>query len=177
MTIPGFTHPVRPFWIEDALEQTGYQVGKDSKWAKKKVPSARPAPANSTNKSSSSIKGQFSQQQQQQQQGQGQEPIEGLEDEEEGEWDAQSSSGGSRNRHGGANASSSSGVDVGRDISSYSFDVQRSVQVLDPAQINTDLIEALLVYIVTQMKRSGPRALLKVRAAGWREMGKDGERG
>jgi hypothetical protein len=166
MTIPGFTHPVRPFWIEDALEQTGYVVGRDSKWAKKKVPSARPMPANNnTTTTSSSSKGQPPQQQQQQQPDD-QEHGSGSEDGGEEDWETQQNGSSSRGTRTGAvrGSSSSSAADGGRDICSYSYEVQRSVQVLDPAVINTDLIEALLVYIVTAMKRAGPGALLKVRA-------------
>ena len=37
ISIPGFTHPVQDFFLEDALECTGYLVGKSSKWAKKNV--------------------------------------------------------------------------------------------------------------------------------------------
>ena len=33
--IPGFTHPVREFFLEDALELTGFRIGKGSKYAKK----------------------------------------------------------------------------------------------------------------------------------------------
>ena len=35
ISIPGFTHPVKDFFLEDAIEATGYQIGKSSKWAKK----------------------------------------------------------------------------------------------------------------------------------------------
>jgi ATP-dependent RNA helicase DHX57 len=31
LSIPGFTHPVRQFWLEDALQQTGTVIGKASK--------------------------------------------------------------------------------------------------------------------------------------------------
>ena len=34
--IKGFTHPVREYFLEDALEMTGFLVGKASKWAVKK---------------------------------------------------------------------------------------------------------------------------------------------
>ena len=34
--IKGFTHPVREYFLEDALEMTGFTVGKASKWAVKK---------------------------------------------------------------------------------------------------------------------------------------------
>jgi ATP-dependent RNA helicase DHX57 len=36
ISIPGFTHPVQDFFLEDAIEATGYQIGKSSKWAKKR---------------------------------------------------------------------------------------------------------------------------------------------
>jgi ATP-dependent RNA helicase DHX57 len=35
LTIPGLTHPVTDLFLEDALEETGFVVGKSSKWAKK----------------------------------------------------------------------------------------------------------------------------------------------
>jgi ATP-dependent RNA helicase DHX57 len=35
LSIPGFTHPVTDMFLEDALEATGFIVGKTSKWAKK----------------------------------------------------------------------------------------------------------------------------------------------
>lgn len=35
LTIPGFTHPVTDFFLEDALEATGMVIGRTSKWAKK----------------------------------------------------------------------------------------------------------------------------------------------
>ncbi len=35
VTIPGFTHPVADFYLEDALEVTGFQIGRSSKWARK----------------------------------------------------------------------------------------------------------------------------------------------
>jgi len=35
LSIPGFTHPVVDMFLEDALEATGFMVGKTSKWAKK----------------------------------------------------------------------------------------------------------------------------------------------
>ena len=35
LTIPGFTHPVREFFLEDVFEMTGFRVGKGSRWAKK----------------------------------------------------------------------------------------------------------------------------------------------
>jgi ATP-dependent RNA helicase DHX57 len=31
LTIPGFTHPVRQLWLEDALQQTGIVIGKQSR--------------------------------------------------------------------------------------------------------------------------------------------------
>jgi ATP-dependent RNA helicase DHX57 len=31
LSIPGFTHPVRQMWLEDALQQTGVVIGKQSK--------------------------------------------------------------------------------------------------------------------------------------------------
>ena len=37
ISIPGFTHPVQDFFLEDVLEATGYLIGKTSKWAKKNV--------------------------------------------------------------------------------------------------------------------------------------------
>lgn len=42
MTIPGFTHPVRDLFLEDALELTGFQVGHGSRWAAARRPSAAP---------------------------------------------------------------------------------------------------------------------------------------
>lgn len=59
-------------------------------------------------------------------------------------------------------------------MTSYSAAVQRSLQVLDAAQINPDLIEALLAHIVEQMARKGPGALLQVRGG---EAGMTGENG
>ncbi|GFR46512.1 hypothetical protein Agub_g8096, partial [Astrephomene gubernaculifera] len=35
MSIPGFTYPVREFYLEDALEMTGHEVGRGSKYAKR----------------------------------------------------------------------------------------------------------------------------------------------
>ncbi|GAX74060.1 hypothetical protein CEUSTIGMA_g1510.t1 [Chlamydomonas eustigma] len=35
LTIPGFTYPVREFYLEDILERTGHVVGRSSKYAKK----------------------------------------------------------------------------------------------------------------------------------------------
>jgi ATP-dependent RNA helicase DHX57 len=32
LSIPGFTHPVRQMWLEDALQATGIVVGKQSRW-------------------------------------------------------------------------------------------------------------------------------------------------
>jgi hypothetical protein len=40
LTIPGFTHPVRDLFLEDALEQTGFVVGRGSKWAAARKPAA-----------------------------------------------------------------------------------------------------------------------------------------
>ena len=40
ITIPGFTHPVRDLFLEDALEQTGFVVGRGSKWAAARKPAA-----------------------------------------------------------------------------------------------------------------------------------------
>ena len=37
ISIPGFTHPVRDYFLEDVVEMTDYQIGKTSKWAKKNV--------------------------------------------------------------------------------------------------------------------------------------------
>jgi ATP-dependent RNA helicase DHX57 len=31
LSIPGFTHPVRQMWLEDALQQTGVVIGKQSR--------------------------------------------------------------------------------------------------------------------------------------------------
>jgi ATP-dependent RNA helicase DHX57 len=36
MTIPGFTFPVRELYLEDALELTGYKVGRNSRYASRK---------------------------------------------------------------------------------------------------------------------------------------------
>jgi len=35
VSIPGFTHPVKDYFLEDIFEMTGYYVGKSSKWARK----------------------------------------------------------------------------------------------------------------------------------------------
>jgi HrpA-like RNA helicase len=35
LAIPGFTHPVKDMFLEDALEATGLVIGKTSKWAMK----------------------------------------------------------------------------------------------------------------------------------------------
>lgn len=35
ISIPGFTHPVQDFFLDDIFERTGYEVGKSSKWARK----------------------------------------------------------------------------------------------------------------------------------------------
>jgi len=40
LTIPGFTHPVRDLFLEDALEATGFAVGRGSKWAAPRRPAA-----------------------------------------------------------------------------------------------------------------------------------------
>ena len=31
VNIPGFTHPVEDLYLEDVLEQTGFQIGRGSK--------------------------------------------------------------------------------------------------------------------------------------------------
>ena len=31
LTIPGFTHPVTDYYLEDALELTGFTIGRGSK--------------------------------------------------------------------------------------------------------------------------------------------------
>ena len=31
VSIPGFTHPVQDLYLEDVLEQTGFQIGRGSK--------------------------------------------------------------------------------------------------------------------------------------------------
>jgi ATP-dependent RNA helicase DHX57 len=41
ISIPGFTHPVKDFFLEDVVEMTGYQVGRSSKWAKKNISDER----------------------------------------------------------------------------------------------------------------------------------------
>lgn len=38
ISIPGFTHPVQDFFLEDIIEKTQYQLSKSSKWAKKNIP-------------------------------------------------------------------------------------------------------------------------------------------
>ncbi|CAL8471800.1 g11342 [Coccomyxa elongata] len=40
VTIPGFTHPVQDFFLEDVLERTNFIIGRGSKWAKKGKPEA-----------------------------------------------------------------------------------------------------------------------------------------
>ena len=35
VSIPGFTHPVKDYFLEDIFEITGYYVGKSSKWARR----------------------------------------------------------------------------------------------------------------------------------------------
>ena len=35
ISIPGFTHPVQDFFLDDIFERTGYEIGKSSKWARK----------------------------------------------------------------------------------------------------------------------------------------------
>ena len=37
ISIPGFTHPVQDFFLEDIVEKTRYQLSKSSKWAKKNI--------------------------------------------------------------------------------------------------------------------------------------------
>jgi hypothetical protein len=41
-----------------------------------------------------------------------------------------------------------------------------SLQVVDPSLINYELIESLLVHIVTVQQQQGPAGLLKVRQGG-----------
>ncbi|KAK3256621.1 hypothetical protein CYMTET_34249, partial [Cymbomonas tetramitiformis] len=40
LTIPGFTHPVREYFLEEVLERTRYVIGKASRFARKKKPSS-----------------------------------------------------------------------------------------------------------------------------------------
>jgi ATP-dependent RNA helicase DHX57 len=37
ISIPGFTHPVQDFFLEDVIEKTQYQLSKSSKWVKKNM--------------------------------------------------------------------------------------------------------------------------------------------
>ena len=37
INIPGFTHPVQDLFLENVLESTGFVVGRNSKWAKRKI--------------------------------------------------------------------------------------------------------------------------------------------
>ena len=38
LTIPGFTHPVADFYLEDVFERTGFLIGKASRYARRKKP-------------------------------------------------------------------------------------------------------------------------------------------
>jgi ATP-dependent RNA helicase DHX57 len=38
LTIPGFTHPVTDFYLEDVFERTGFLIGKASRYARRKKP-------------------------------------------------------------------------------------------------------------------------------------------
>mgnify|MGYP001807603540 CR=1 FL=1 len=63
----------------------------------------------------------------------------------------------------GGNSSSSSGLGADAPCGDYSAEVVSSLHIVDPSLINYELIEALLVHIVSVQQHQGPTALLKVR--------------
>jgi hypothetical protein len=77
------------------------------------------------------------------------------------------SSGGAKAQQGtGSNGGGSWQAALGADAphGQYSEDVVRSLQLVDPSLIHYELIEALLLHIVTVQRQHGPAGLLKV---GW----------
>lgn len=48
LTIPGFTYPVREFYLEDILERTGHSIGKGSRYGGSPVPDTQLSLARST---------------------------------------------------------------------------------------------------------------------------------
>lgn len=66
----------------------------------------------------------------------------------------------------GSSSSSSAGLGADAPDGSYSSEVMTSLQIIDPSVINYDLIESLLVHIVTVQQQQGPTGLLKVGARG-----------
>ena len=58
LTIPGFTHPVVDLFLEDALEETGFVVGKPSKWARKDAGKKKKKTYNGINNSGFVSRGQ-----------------------------------------------------------------------------------------------------------------------
>eukprot|EP00879_Flechtneria_rotunda_P019881 GHRR01020897.1.p1 GENE.GHRR01020897.1~~GHRR01020897.1.p1 ORF type:complete len:959 (+),score=404.55 GHRR01020897.1:326-3202(+) len=152
LSIPGFTHPVRQLWLEDALQHTGIVIGKQSRYAKRKIAKSATVPtkdgstayeASPDQDSDDSDEADSWEDQQQQQQ-----------HTVDSSWEENTQSAPSRNKA-GPNADAPSG--------SYSHDVLRSLQTVDPSMINHELIEALVVHIATVQQQSGPAALLK----GW----------
>jgi hypothetical protein len=163
LTIPGFTHPVRELWLEDALAATGFRVGPGSRWAKRKLPRAEsaggprggggggggggatasttaPAPAGGSSSHGAE------------------------EDEEALGWaePVPDESGGSGDESPAAAAAGGQAGAGGSQEQEYGADVQRSLEFIDPSLVNYDLLEALVAHIVGRTQREGPAALLQV---------------
>jgi hypothetical protein len=91
---------------------------------------------------------------------------EAADDWEEAAEEAESGSGGDEEEEEeqaqAAAPTSSASMALMDEVPEYSADVVRSIQVVDQLLLNNDMIESLVVHIVTQEKRHGPGALLRV---------------
>eukprot|EP00883_Tetradesmus_obliquus_P006330 jgi/Sobl393_1/16814/SZX72388.1 len=183
LSIPGFTHPVRQMWLEDALQATGIVVGKQSRYAKrKKAKSSAYAPEpedaglgyedddadgssgdDDDDDEQQQRPGQRKQQQQQQRAAPARPPNKQPNKQQQ---QRPRSSGGARAQQAGtASGGGSWQAALGGDAphGQYSEDVVRSLQLVDASLIHYELIEALLLHIVNLQRQHGPAGLLK----GW----------
>eukprot|EP00775_Hariotina_reticulata_P004412 gene4412-4665_t len=141
LTIPGFTHPVRQLWLEDALQQTGIIIGKQSRYAKRQRPTANSWAAGD---------------------GADDKPEDDIDEEET----LETAAGGNGAGSDAVPESGGNGAGLGADApqGGYDDEVMRSLQLVDPALINYELIEALVCHVLEVQQQSGPAGLLK----GWR---------
>eukprot|EP00878_Enallax_costatus_P012006 GHUV01012535.1.p1 GENE.GHUV01012535.1~~GHUV01012535.1.p1 ORF type:complete len:538 (+),score=178.81 GHUV01012535.1:448-2061(+) len=170
LSIPGFTHPVRQLWLEDALQATGTVIGKQSRYAKqKRSKSSSFVPDDDDNGDDGEDDDygaydntlqpqQLQPQQSQSQQGQHKQRSQPPRRTAPA---AAITAQGTLTSSGDRNSGLGLGADGPR--GSYSDEVLRSLQLVDPSIVNYELIEALLVHIIHVQQQEGPAGLLK----GW----------
>ncbi|KAF8055672.1 DHX57 [Scenedesmus sp. PABB004] len=190
LSIPGFTHPVRQLWLEDALAATGIVVGRQSKYAKKRRakgggPSARGGGDDSDgddddgsayeglgelegegrDDSDAAVAGPQQPQRQRPQAAAAQRgrPQPGGRAPPQPQKQQQQAQRAPQPGGGRGGALAELGADAPAGV--YSEEVGRSLALVDPALIHYELIEALVATLAATQRAHGPAGLLKARRA------------